>query len=203
MSHYLAPRLRILRRLGVPLSGLTRKSIERRPYPPGQHGPTRRRRPSEYALQLAEKQKVRFYYGLSEGQLHTAVRRAASRPGPTGGNLLQALESRLDNVVFRLGVAPTIVAARQLVRHGHVEVNGRRVDMPSFALRRGMTVAVRPKSRAHQLVAEGVLRGPELPLPSYLERAPDGFSGRLTGTPARDDVPVPLDETLVVEFYAR
>lgn len=207
MARYTGPRRRVVRRLGTPLSGLTRYTAEDRPYPPGQHGPTkvvRRRRISEYGVRLQEKQKLRYYYGISETQLGTYAKRAARRAGATGENLLSALELRLDNVVFRLGFAPTIPAARQLVTHGHVRVNGRKVSYPAFALSPGDRIEVREKSRQHPLVAEGATNGPELALPSYLERAPDGFGGRVSAAPVREDVPIPdLRESLIVEFYAR
>jgi small subunit ribosomal protein S4 len=207
MARYTGPRRRIVRRLGIVLSGLTRHTPDERPYPPGQHGQAtagRRRRDSEYGLRLREKQKLRYYYGVSETQLNTYAKRAARRSGPTGENLLSLLELRLDNVVFRLGFAPTIPAARQLITHGHIRVNGRKVSYPAYALSVGDRVEVRDKSRQHGLIAEGAERGPELALPSYLERSPDGFSGRLRATPAREDVPIPdLKESWVVEYYAR
>lgn len=196
----------MVRRLGTPLSGLTRHTADERPYPPGQHGPAlaRRRRVSEHALHLREKQKLRYYYGVSERQLATYVRRAARRPGPPGGNLLSALELRLDNVAFRLGLAPTIPAARQLITHGHVRVNGRKASYPAFALSAGDRVEARARSRAHPLIAEGASRGPELAVPSYLARDEDGFGGRVVAAPAREDVPIPdLKESLIIEFYAR
>lgn len=207
MARYTGPRRRIVRRLGIVLSGLTRHTPDERPYPPGQHGPAvtrKRRRESEYGLRLREKQKLRYYYGVSETQLNRYAKRAARRPGPTGVNLLSQLELRLDNVVFRLGFAPTIPAARQIVTHGHIRVNGRKVSYPAYALSVGDQVEVRDKSRQHGLIAEGTARGPELALPSYLERSPDGYGGRLIAAPAREDVPIPdLKESLIVEFYAR
>ena len=136
------PRLKILRRLGVQLPGLTRKDGERRPTPPGQHGQTGgRRKKSLFRKRLEEKQKVRFNYGVTEGQMRRYMATANGMPGVTGHNFLALLERRLDNVVFRLGLAPTIPAARQLVSHGHVLVNGRRVDRPSFLTEAGMTVS--------------------------------------------------------------
>jgi small subunit ribosomal protein S4 len=207
MARYTGPRRRIVRRLGTALSGLTRHTADDRPYPPGQHGPAlagRRRRDSEYGVRLREKQKLRYYYGISETQLTRYARRAARQAGPTGENLLAALELRLDNVVFRLGLAPTIPAARQLVTHGHIRVNGQKASYPAYALSVGDRVEVRAKSWQHPLVAEGVARGPELSIPGYLERSPDGHGGRLIAAPAREDVPIAdLRETLVVEYYAR
>lgn len=204
MSRYTGPRRRVVRRLGVDLPGLTRETAEDRAYPPGQHGPgRRRRRPSEYAVRLVEKQKLRFNYGLTEVQLRNYLGRAARMPGTTGENLLRLLEQRLDNMVFRLGLAPTIPAARQLVRHGHILVDGRRTSVPGYEVEPGQRIEVRERSRNHPLVAEGAAHGPELRLPSYLERSEDGMGGRCTGLPARQDVPVQVDERMVVEFYAR
>jgi small subunit ribosomal protein S4 len=206
MARYTGPRRRIVRRLGTPLHGLTRQTPDERPYPPGQHGPTqamRRRRVSEYAVRLKEKQKLRYYYGINEVQLRNYVRRAARRSGPTGQNLLGALESRLDNVVFRLGLAPTIPAARQLIVHGHVRVNDRKTSAPAYSLSVGDRVRVRDRSKAHPLVAAGAANGPELTLPAYLARDDDGFGGKVVSLPAREDVPIDLSEALVVEYYAR
>lgn len=203
MARYTGPRLRIARRLGIDLRGLTRKSRERRPYPPGQHGTERRRRSSEYGRQLIEKQKIRFYYGLREQQLRNYVRRVARRPGPTGTNLLVTLERRLDNVVFRLGLAPTIPAARQLIGHGHVRVNGHRLSVPGYQVRVGDEIRVAETARDHPLVVEGMATGPALPLPPYLERSEDGLGGRMIAPISRDEVGVDVNEALVVEYYAR
>lgn len=204
MGRYTGPRRRVVRRLGTRLVGLTRQTAEERAAPPGVHGgAARRRRPSEYAVRLREKQKVRFYYGLTETQLRNYVRRASSQPGPPGENLLGLLERRLDNVVFRLGLAPTVPAARQLIRHGHVTLDGHRASFPAIEVKPGSTIEALPASRAHPLIAEGVQHGPELRLPSYLERSADGFGGRCVASPDRADVPLELDESLIIEFYAR
>jgi small subunit ribosomal protein S4 len=204
MARNTGPRRKIDRRLGVPLDGLTRHVPGDRAYPPGQHGPARKRRqPSEYAIRLKEKQKLRHYYGVTETQLRTYVTRAQRQPGPTGHNLLALLERRLDNVVFRLGLAPTIPAARQLVGHGHVLVNDRRVMAPAMEVSSGDTIAVRDRSRGHPLVVEGAADGPTLAIPDYLERAADRLGGRVIGNPLRSDVPIDLKESLVVEYYAR
>ncbi|HEY0972491.1 MAG TPA: 30S ribosomal protein S4 [Gemmatimonadales bacterium] len=200
------PRLKIIRRLGVQLPGLTRKDGERRPHPPGQHGPTgtRRRKTSLFRKRLEEKQKVRFNYGVTERQLSRYFERASSMSGVAGHNLLALLERRLDNVVFRLGFAPTIPAARQLVSHGHILVNGRRVDRASYQLDSGDTIAVAQGSREVAAVAAAVERGPQLRLPSYLALDPaDKFTGRLIGTPMRQDIPFQVDDAAIVEHYAR
>ena len=202
------PRLKILRRLGVQLPGLTRKDAERRPTPPGQHGATgggRRRKTSEFRRLLEEKQKVRFNYGISESQLRRYLERAQRMPGKTGENLLSLAERRLDNVVFRLGFTPTIPAARQLVGHGHVRVNGRRVDRASYLVNVGDVISL-PTGRVRERpqIMEAVQRGPQVRLPSYLALDPDDrFAGRVIGTPMRGDVPFTVAESAIVEFYAR
>ena len=204
MARYRGPRRRVVRRLGVALDGLTRKVAGERAFPPGQHGAARaRRRLSQYGVRLREKQKLRYYYGISETQLRRYYERARRQPGPTGDNLLALLERRLDNVVFRLGLAPTIPAARQLVGHGHIVVNGRRVTSPGSEVRVGDQVAARERSRGHPLVVDGATNGPTLALPAYLQRADDHIGGAVTGLPRREDVPLDLEESLVVEFYAR
>lgn len=200
-----APRLKTIRRFGTPLPGLTRKQADERVSPPGQHGAqTRRRRKSAYRERLEEKQKLRQHYGISESQLQRYFKQAAARPGVTGELLLARLEQRLDNVAFRLGFAPTIPAARQLVNHGHILVDGFRVDIPSYAVDPGNTVAVSPRGRQIPYVIEAVQHGPEIGLPGYLALDPDDpFTGRMTGLPTRDDIPFIVDEIAIVEFYAR
>ena len=202
------PRLKILRRFGVQLPGLTRKSAEDRPYPPGQHGAAkqgRRTKISEFRKLLEEKQKVRFNYGVSEAQLRRYVALARKQPGKTGDNVLNILERRLDNVVFRLGFAPTIPAARQLVSHGHIRVNGKRLDRPGYLVRSGDAVGLPTgKIRERPSIVEAVERGPQLRLPSYLALDPsDKYSGRVLQAPMRQDVPFPVNEAAIVEFYAR
>jgi small subunit ribosomal protein S4 len=201
------PRLKIIRRFGVQLPGLTRKSAEKKPYPPGQHGQsqTKRRKTSEFRRLLEEKQKVRFNYGVSEGQLRRYLALARKLPGRTGDNLLGVLERRLDNVVFRMGFAPTIPAARQLVSHGNIRVNGKKVDRPSYLAESGDEVSVATgKTRERVSIMEAVERGPQLRLPSYIAMDPsDKFSGRVIGTPMKTDVPFPVNASALVEFYAR
>lgn len=169
------PRLKIIRRLGTPLPGLTRKAPEEwKAYPPGAHGGSgggkRKARPSTYRLRLEEKQKLRFNYGISESQLRRYFERAASSGGVTGEALLALLERRLDNVVFRLGLAPTVPAARQLVAHGHVRVDGARVDRPGYLTRTGETVSMGPRGRAIPDVVSAVEQGPQVRLPGYAGR---------------------------------
>jgi small subunit ribosomal protein S4 len=199
------PRLRVVRRFGTPLPGLTRKEPEWKLYPPGDHGrPSGRRRESDYRVRLREKQKVRWNYGISERQLRRYFEWALGESGPTGENLLALLERRLDNVVFRLGFAPTIPAARQLVGHGHIRVNDRRVDRAGYLVGPMDRVSVSGRGRGIADVAAAVEKGPEIRIPSFLALEPDDpFSGRVTGRPARGDVPFLVDEAAIVEFYAR
>lgn len=199
------PRLKRIRRLGIALPGLTRKEPEWKTYPPGQHGPDpKRRKKSDYRARLDEKQKLRWNYGISERQLRRYFDRAHGSGGVTGEALLALLERRLDNVVFRLGFAPTIPAARQLVAHGKVQVNGQRVDRPGYLTNPGETIAINAKGRTIPDVIAAVEKGPEIRLPGHLAIDPqDKFSGRIVGQPARADVPFVVDEAAIVEFYAR
>jgi small subunit ribosomal protein S4 len=200
MSRYRGPRLRAIRRLGE-LPGLTRKSA-RRAYPPGQHGQNRKKR-SEYAIRLEEKQKLRFNYGVTEKQLLRYVRKARRATGSTGQTLLQILEMRLDNTVFRLGMAPTIPGARQLVNHGHVTVNGRVVDIASYQCRSGEVIGVRDNDRSRRLV-EANLENPGLAnLPNHLEFDKNNLTGKVNGTIEREWVALKINELLVVEYYSR
>lgn len=200
MSRYRGPRLRVVRRLGE-LPGLTRKAA-RRAYPPGQHGQGRRKR-SEYAVRLEEKQKLRFNYGLTERQLLRYVKRARRATGSTGQVLLQLLEMRLDNTIFRLGMAPTIPSARQLVNHGHILVNGRRVDIPSYQCRPGEVITVRDREGSKSLV-ETNLQFPGLAnLPSHLEFDKAKLEGRVNSVIDREWVALQINELLVVEYYSR
>ncbi|MBD2773038.1 30S ribosomal protein S4 [Iningainema tapete] len=200
MSRYRGPRLRIVRRLGD-LPGLTRKSA-RRAYPPGQHGQNRKKR-SEYAIRLEEKQKLRFNYGLTEKQLLRYVRKARRVTGSTGQVLLQLLEMRLDNTVFRMGMAPTIPAARQLVNHGHVTVNGRVVNIASYQCRPGEEISVRNRDKSKQLV-ENNLQYPGLAnLPSHLEFDKNKLVGKVNAVVEREWVALQVNELLVVEYYSR
>ncbi|WAL58362.1 30S ribosomal protein S4 [Thermocoleostomius sinensis] len=201
MSRYRGPRLRVVRRLGVELPGLSRKT-PRKAYPPGQHGQARKKR-SEYAIRLDEKQKLRFNYGVSERQLVRYVRKARRAAGSTGQALLELLEMRLDNIVFRLGMAPTIPGARQLVSHGHVTVNGKVVNIPSYQCRPGEVIGVRDSDRSRQLV-EANLQFPGLAhLPSHLEFDKNKLEGKVNGIVEREWVALQVNELLVVEYYSR
>lgn len=199
-------RLKVIRRFGTPLPGLTRKAPKGEDAAAGRRtaGPGKRPRKqkSEYGRRLEEKQKVRYHYGITERQLRNTFAEARRSSGVTGHNLLALLERRLDNVVFRLGFAPTIPAARQLVSHGHVRVNGDRVSYPSQLVEDADEVSLAERSRTIPGVAASVEAGPMVALPSYLTKV-DPFSARVSGTPARDDVPFIVDDTAIVEFYAR
>ena len=200
MARYTGPRLRIVRRLGSDLPGLTRKIADRRPYPPGDHGQGRQRF-SEFKKQLYAKQKLRYNYGLNEQQLRNLFVEAQRSREPAGMMLLRLLEQRLDNVVFRAGLASTIPAARQLVVHGHVLVNGRKVDRPSFRVEPGMQISLREKSRNLSIVEESSA-SPSLRVPAYLSVDANTRIASMDQLPSRDDVPVQVDEALVVEYYS-
>ena len=203
MSRYRGPKLRITRRLGD-LPGLTNKRTERN-FPPGQHGPSKANKKSstsEYGRRLEEKQKVRFNYGLSEKQLFSYVKEARRLKGATGTLLLQLLEMRLENIAYRLGFASTIPAARQLVNHGHLQVNGKKVNIPSFQCRPNDFISVRPKSQSIALVKASLETSvPVLPNNLILEK--DKLTGKVTSLISREDVNLDVNELLIVEFYSR
>jgi small subunit ribosomal protein S4 len=206
MSRYTGPRAKISRRLGTNIFGTRGEAIalEKRPYPPGIHGRTRRRgnNNSEYLLQLQEKQKARFTYGLNERQFRRVYQEASRKQGVTGENMLRFLELRLDNVVYRLGWGSTRPQARQFVSHGHVLVNGKRVDIPSYRVRKGDKVELKQKSRENVVIQwnKDVLdRTP----PPWLDRGEDGFSATVYSEPLREHIDVPLREQLIVELYSK
>lgn len=177
-------------------------AIERRNYPPGEHGQGRSRF-SEYRLQLREKQKVKRIYGVLELQFRRYFQMAARSKGVTGEILLQLLERRLDNLVYRMGFATSRAEGRQLVRHGHVMVNGRKVNIPSALLKIGDTVTVREKSRKTTRVVEALAQGEHRGTPEWLEVDREGFSGRVKLLPKRDDMTMPINEKLIVELYSK
>jgi small subunit ribosomal protein S4 len=202
MSRYTGPRLKIVRRLGTALPGLIRTDPDlRRPYPPGQHGPTKRKKLSDYALRLMEKQKIRFHYGLSERQLAKYMATAFTGKGNSGHLLLQYLEQRLDNVVFRAGYAPTMAAARQMVMHGHVTVNAKRVNIPSFAVKTGNVIKPRETSKMKAKVMEAMKDPNNLKVPQYLT-VEEGGAATMIIMPLREDVPLDIDPQLIVEYYS-
>jgi small subunit ribosomal protein S4 len=201
MSRRTGPRVRAMRALGVALPGLSGKSYERRPYPPGQHGQARRKL-SEYGLRLQEKQKLCRNYGVTETQLRRLMVAARKVTGPSGEKLLELLERRLDNVVFRAGFARTIPAARQLVNHGHVTVDGQPVDIPSYCTREGQVIALRERSRTLTCV-EGALQTPRSLGADWLAVDASAKTATLKALPNRPSVPFTVNEQLVVEFYAQ
>lgn len=202
MARYTGPRVRISRRFGVPIFGPT-KYLERRNYGPGMHGPKSRRKHTDYALGLIEKQKLRYYYGLLERQFRGVYERALRRRGVTGEQMLQILETRLDNVVFHLGFANTRAAARQMVCHGHVRVNGRKVDVPSFALKVNDTVEIKDNNVSRQLATRGLEISTSRSVPEWLSLNKDGFKGVVMRIPTRDEIQPIANEQAVVEFYSR
>jgi small subunit ribosomal protein S4 len=204
----LGPKCRICRREGMKLflkgeRCLTEKcAIERRSYPPGEHGRGRIKQ-SEYLTQLREKQKARRYYGLLEQQFRTYYEKASRRSGVTGEELLRMLETRLDNVVYRLGFAVSRAQARQLVRHGHFRVNDRKVNIPSFQVKVGDVVAVKEKSRKVVRINEALEAVDRRGVPAWLDLDKGGFKGTVKSTPSRDDITMPIQEQLIVELYSK
>lgn len=202
----MAPRskTRLSRALGIPLTPKSTRYFERRPYPPGVHG-RRRRKPSDYQLRLLEKQRLRHQYDIGEKQLRRAFDEAVRRPGKSGENLIEMLECRLDAVVLRAGFARTIYQARQFVVHGHLTVDGHKVDRPSYRLRPGETVEARESSRDKVpfLLAAAGAQAPDGPTPPYLDVRLPELRATLAREPLRREVPVQCDEQLVVEFYSR
>jgi small subunit ribosomal protein S4 len=178
-------------------------AIERRAYPPGQHGQRRGRRPQGYGPQLREKQKVKRIYGVLEAQFRNYFAHAERRKGITGENLLVMLERRLDSVVYNLGFASSRAQARQLVRHGHVEVNGHKVTIPSYQVAVGQEVSIREKSRNNDFIKASVETARGRGIPDWLELDADNFKGKVVGLPAREDIKLPVEEQLIVELYSR
>jgi small subunit ribosomal protein S4 len=201
MSRYTGPRLKIMRAFGVELPGLSRKSLTDRPEPPGQHG-ARVKRKSNYGLQLMEKQKLRMNYGLSERQMRRLVREARGGRGSVGEKIAEFLERRLDNVVFRAGFSPTIPAARQLINHGHFQVNDRPVNIPSYRVKMSDTIALRPRSAGLDCVKE-TLAEPALTRPEWLHWDERSHVAKVAHLPAVDDIPFPVSMQMVVEYYSR
>ncbi|WP_017328416.1 30S ribosomal protein S4 [Synechococcus sp. PCC 7336] len=201
MSRFTGPRLKVVRRFGgLDLPGLTRKR-PKNTNPPGVHGAARKKK-SEYAIRLEEKQKVRFNYGVTEKQMVRYMKRARRSKGSTGLALLQMLEMRLDCIAFRLGMAPTIPAARQAVNHGHICVNGRKVSIPSYECKAGDVITVRDNTKSRKLIAD-YAEYPGLFLPDYLEFDKDALKGKIKELPPREAVCAPVNELLVVEYYSR
>ncbi|GGA82308.1 30S ribosomal protein S4 [Ornithinibacillus halotolerans] len=200
MARYTGPVWKKSRRLGISLTG-TGKELDKRPYAPGQHGANQRRKLSEYGLQLQEKQKLRFMYGLNERQFRTLFNKAGKMKGVHGENFMVLLETRLDNLVYRLGLARTRRQARQLVNHGHVTVDGSRVDIPSFLVKPGQTIGLREKSRNLDIVKEAIEVNNFVP--EYLTFDADKLEGTFNRLPERSELPSEITEQLIVEFYSR
>ena len=202
MSRYTGPRLKVLRALGVDLPGLSRKSMQDRPQPPGQHGARKlTARKSGYGLQLQEKQKLRYNYGLTETQLRRVVADAKKHRSATGEKLVELLERRLDNLIFRAGFAPTIPAARQLISHGHIQLNGKRVTIPSIRIKTGDQFGPREGARQHPVIQLS-LGDPALLRPEWIAFDSNQLAATLSHLPGGDATPFPLDLPKVVEYYA-
>ena len=201
MARYTGPKSKISRKYGEPIFGDT-KALEKKPHPPGQHGRGRRRKKSEYAVQLAEKQKAKYLYGILERQFRNMFKKASRKEGITGENLLQLLEARLDNVVYRLGVAPTRRSARQLVTHKHITVNGNVVNIPSFTVKEGDLVGVRERSKSLVAISESVSQKTSNKY-KWLEWDDKSLSGKLITYPDRESIPENINEQLIVELYSK
>ncbi len=201
MARYTGPKTRIARKFGDAIYGPD-KSFERKKNPPGQHGANRRKKTSEYGIQLKEKQKAKFTYGLLERQFVNLFDKASGSKGVTGEVLLQLLESRLDNVVFRLGIAPTRDAARQLVSHKHIMINGNLVNIPSYTLRAGDVISVREKSKSLVTITESLSGNNHSKYP-WIEWDNDIVGGKFLNAPLREEIPENIKEQLIVELYSK
>ena len=203
MARYKGPRVRISRKYGVPIFGPS-KYLERRSYPPGIHGPKKsRRKQSDYGIGLAEKQKLRYQYGLMEAQFRRMFEKARKKRGVTGETLLQLLETRLDNVVFRIGFATARPSARQMVNHGHVRVNGRKVSAPSCNVKPGDIIDVRDTAATRQLASKGLESAQIRPAPDWIAFNRDAMRAQIQRMPTRDDIQPIVNVQLIVEFYSR
>ncbi|MBD1370935.1 30S ribosomal protein S4 [Hazenella sp. IB182357] len=201
MARYTGPQWKLSRRLGISLSG-TGKELAKRPYAPGQHGAGgQRKKLSEYGIQLQEKQKLRLMYGMNEKQFRNLFDRAGKIQGVHGENFMQLLESRLDNLVYRLGFARTRNQARQLVVHGHITINGKKLDRPSYQVKLGDVIGLREKSRNLTIVKESLEE--RTYLPEYVSFDENKLEGTYTRLPARSELSSEINETLIVEFYSR
>jgi len=201
MARYIGPKSRIARKFGEPIFGPD-KVLSKKNYPPGQHGNNRRKKTSEYGIQLREKQKAKYTYGVLEKQFRNMYEKAKSKPGVTGAVLMQMLESRLDNMVYRLGFAPTRSGARQLVSHKHITVDGKVVNIASYHLRPGQVVAVREKDKSMQVITES-LNGFNHSKYPWIEWNESAMAGTLIHIPEREDIPENIKEQLIVELYSK
>jgi len=202
MARYTGPRVRISRRFGTPIFGPT-KYLERRNYPPGMHGPKSRRKMTDYGMGLAEKQKLRYYYGLLERQFRGVYERALRRRGVTGEQMLQILETRLDNVVYHLGFGNSRAAARQLVGHGHVKVNGRKVSISSYGLKVSDIVEIKDSARSRQIATKNLESSTSRAVPDWLSLTKDSFKGTVMRIPTMEEINPIANVQSVVEFYSR
>lgn len=202
MARYTGPRVRISRRFGIPIFGPT-KYLERRNYGPGVHGPKSRRKTTDYGLGLIEKQKLRYYYGLMEKQFRGVYEKAKNKRGITGETMLQILETRLDNVVFHLGFANTRAAARQMVNHGHITVNGRKAAIASFALKVNDVISVKNNKVSRQLATKNLEVAASRAVPDWMSLNKEEFKGTVMRIPTRDEIQPIANEQAIVEFYSR
>ncbi|MEE2715154.1 MAG: 30S ribosomal protein S4 [Verrucomicrobiota bacterium] len=202
MARYTGPRVRLSRRFNTPLFGAS-KYLERKPYPPGVHGQNRRRKATDYALALAEKQKMRFYYGLMEKQFRGVYEKAIRRRGVTGEIMLQILETRLDSVVYNLGFGYTRSQARQMVSHGHVMVNSKRARTPSIALHEGDVVEIKTVEKSRHLADKNLEYSTSRVVPEWLTLDKAAYKGTVTRLPTREDIEPIANEQTIVEFYSR
>ena len=203
MGKYIGPKSKIARKFGEAIYGAD-KVLEKRNFPPGQHGLARKRKKvSEYGTQLSEKQKAKYTYGLLEKQFARTYDQAARMGGITGENLLAILETRLDNVVYRLGFAMSRAEARQLVTHGHFTVDGRKVNIPSFLVKPGMVITLKDSSKSLDKIKANVEANASRPAPKWLDYDANNMVGKVVAMPARDDIDLPVEEHLIVELYSK
>jgi small subunit ribosomal protein S4 len=203
MARYRGPRLKKCRQAGVVLPGLTTAATLNRPFPPGEHGTKRKGKPSDFKTRMMEKQKARWHFGILERQFQLYVKKASQLKGPSGTNLIVLLQSRLDAIVWRLGLARTIPAARQLVVHGHIQVDGKRVDRPSFSVKAGSEISIREKSKAKPFIQEVLAASGTTTRPAWLEFDPAKATGKLISTPERSDLNVEINENAIIEYYSQ
>ena len=200
MARYIGPSTKIARKFGEPIFG-SDKDFEKRNYPPGQHGlAAKRKKQREYGIQLKEKQKVRYMYGLLEKQFHNTYLKASRMPGQKGENLLFLLESRLDNIVYRMGLAPTRAAARQLVSHSHITLNGAVCNIPSVQVKPGEVIAVRERSKSLEVITNSVASASKY---SWIEFDPKALTGKFVNVPASEHIPANINEQLIVDLYSK
>ncbi len=203
MARFRGSITKVSRRLGIALAPKAEKYLERRPFPPGQHGQGRKGKVSEYALQLREKQKMKYLYGILEKQFRNYYKTAVAQRGVTGDNLVKLLERRFDNVVFRSGFAPSRAGARQLVTHGHLLINGKKVNIPSYLVTPGDLIEFRPKSKNLDAVTDSLNKAPESRIPAWIQVDKANQKSVFLSVPERELVQEPFNEQLVVELYSK